>query len=328
MKFTDLEESIKKQFASNKKVHYMILGAPGGGKTELARKIGRDLQFDNVVEFNASLRDPVDLLGTPNNNGETTKWIKPDDLACLESGRNLLILEEITDSIAPMQNALCGLIHDGVVGNLHLSQDTYIIATGNRTEDKSGANRLSTKLANRMRIMDFDVNTNDFIDYWLGNGMDLVQIQFLRFRESLISAFDPNARVSPTPRAWERVSKIPTDLRSDLYFANVAGDVGEGAAAEFVAFRQIYQNLPNIDELMMHPSKAVVPTKMDVLYALTGAIANRIDKDNFDRVIEFIDRMPPEFSVMCVSDAMRLKPEIKQTKAFVKWAVSNSGLVI
>ena len=164
MKFSDLEISIKAQFESGHKVPFMLLGAPGGGKSALARKIGKDMGFDNVVEFNASLRDPVDLLGTPNNNGETTKWIKPDDLAVLESGRNLLIIEEITDCIASMQNALCGLIYDGSVGNLHLSQDTYIIASGNRTEDKSGANRLSTKLANRMRILDFDVNTNDFVD--------------------------------------------------------------------------------------------------------------------------------------------------------------------
>ena len=205
MKFTDIEESITKQFGTMEhtdfkdSVKYLLLGQPGGGKSALARKLGKDLGFDNVVEFNASLRDPVDLLGTPNNNGATTKWIKPDDLAVLEHGRNLLIIEELTDCIMPMQNALCGLINDGVVGNLHLSRNTHIIASGNRTEDKSGANRLSTKLANRVRILDFDVSTSDFIEWALGINMDLVQIQFLRFREALISAFDPNARVSPYP---------------------------------------------------------------------------------------------------------------------------------
>ena len=80
MKFSDLEISIKAQFESGHKVPFMLLGAPGGGKSAIARKIGKDMGFDNVVEFNASLRDPVDLLGTPNNNGETTKWIKPDEI--------------------------------------------------------------------------------------------------------------------------------------------------------------------------------------------------------------------------------------------------------
>ena len=328
MQYNQIKQSILAQFGSTNDIAFLLLGKPGGGKSALARDIGAELKFDNVVEFNASLRDPVDLLGTPVPTGETTRWRKPDDLAILETGRNLLVIEELTDCIPQMQNAMCGLIYDRKVGNLHLSSDTYIIASGNRTEDKSGANRLSTKLANRMRIFDFDVYLDDWCEWALDAGIDPVLIQFIRFKPDLLDGFDANARVSPTPRAWERVAKIPSSLPSDLYFANVAGDVGEGAAAPYTAFRKLYESLPNPDEIMMNPSKAEVPTKMDVLYALTGAIAHRIDKDNFDRAIEYINRMPPEFNVMCVSDAMKLKPEIKSTKAFVAWAVKNSHVLL
>jgi hypothetical protein len=31
---------------------------------------------------------------------------------------------------------------------------------------------------------------------------------------------------------------------------------------------------------------------------------------------------------MCVQDAIKLHPEIKETKAFVKWAVSNANVII
>jgi len=337
MKYSDIKESIVAQFTnpttpSNKMPAFLLMGPPGGGKSDLARDIGRELKYDNIIEFNASLRDPVDLLGTPSNAGETTRWKKPDDLAKLERGRNLLIIEELTDCSPQMQNACCGLIYDGIVGELDLSSGiTHIIASGNRTEDKSGAFRLSTKLANRMRIMDFDVSLDDWCEWAIDNlpeDTGYKMVAFLRFKPDLLSAFDPNARISPTPRAWARASQVPTSLRSDLYFANVAGDVGEGAAAPFTAFCRLFDELPDPDEIMMHPSKAVVPTKMDVLYALTGALAHRINKDNFDRAIEFINRMPPEFNVMCVSDAMKLKPEIKQTKAYVSWAVKNASVII
>jgi DNA replication protein DnaC len=70
MKYSDIYESITAQFGTThtgqKTPAYLLLGKPGGGKSDLARAIGRDLKFDKVVEFNASLRDPVDLLGTPN----------------------------------------------------------------------------------------------------------------------------------------------------------------------------------------------------------------------------------------------------------------------
>lgn len=327
MKYSDLKHSITEQFKNTNKIGFLLLGQPGAGKSALARDIGNELKFDNVVEFNASLRDPVDLLGTPNNHGETTRWKKPDDLAKLETGRNLLIIEELTDCTLPMQNACCGLIYDRRVGELKLSDETYIVASGNRTEDKSGANRLSTKLANRMRIFDFDVSLNDWCEWALNAGIDPILIQFLRFKPDLLTAFEPNARVSPTPRAWERVAQIPQSLSGDLYFANVAGDVGEGAAAVYTGFRKLYESLPDPDEIMLKPKEAVMPEQMDVLYALTGAIAHRINKDNFDRAMEFVNRMPPQFNVMCVNDAMRLKPEIKSTKAFVQWAVANQGVM-
>ena len=78
---------------------------------------------------------------------------------------------------------------------------------------------------------------------------------------------------------------------------------------------------------MMNPSKAEVPSAPEVKYALLGAIAHRVNKDNFDRVYEFIDKFPPEFQVMCVSDAMKLCPEIKETKAFTTWAIKNSKVL-
>jgi len=149
----------------------------------------------------------------------------------------------------------------------------------------------------------------------------------LRFRPNLLSAFDPD-KVCPTPRNWERVNEIPTELPTDVYFSTVAGDVGEGAAAEYTGFRRIYEGLPNIDALIMNPSKGEVPTDPAVLYALTGALAHRVSKDNFDRVAEYVARLKPEFQVMCVSDAMKLCPEIKTTKAFVNWAVQNAKVMI
>lgn len=328
MKFTDIQTSIVEQFKVTNSVVPYIEGKPGGGKSALASAVGKDLGFDNVVQFFASLRDPVDLLGTPRNDEEVTRWIPPAELKRLETGRNLLIIEEMSDCNTAMQNALCGLIYDRKLNDLHLSSDTYIIATGNRTQDKSGANRVVSKLMGRVRHMEFTENIDDWCDWALNNGISVDMIQFLRFRPDLLSDFNPDRKCNPTPRTWERANKVPSELPTDLYFANVAGDVGEGAAAEYTGFKRIYESLPNIDELLMNPSKAKVPTDPAVLYALTGAIAHRTSKDNFDRVAEFVDKLAPEFQVMCVSDAMKLAPEIKTTKAFVNWAVKNSNVML
>lgn len=339
MKYSDIETSIRAQFAITNRVAYLLKGPPGGGKSALAFALGAsgvakepggpNVPFDNVVVFNASLRDPVDMMGTPRNNGEVTEWVPPKELYTLTKGRNLFIIEELNDCATPMQNGLCCIIYDRKLNDLVLSNETFVIATGNRTQDKSGAQRLTTKLANRMRIKDFDVNLDDWCDWALEKGVNPIMIQFLRFKPNLLIDFHADRELNPTPRSWERASMVPTVLSDSLFFSEIAGDVGEGAAAEYTAFRRIYMNLPNIDEIIAHPEKAKMP-KDDpaVLYALTGALAHRTSEDNFDRVFKYVTRMPADFQVMCVHDALKLCPKIKSTKAFVEFAVKNSNLLM
>ena len=326
--FSELKTVIASQFARSPDVTYLILGSPGGGKSALARQIGKELAFDKVVEFEASLRDPVDLMGTPRNNGEVTEWVPPKELYSLREGRNLLIIEELPDCNMSMQNGLCRLIYDRHINDLHLSPETYIIATGNRSTDKSGAGKLSTKLGNRMRIREFDINLDDWCQWALNNDVPVEQIQYIRYRPDALTDFSPDRPINPSPRAWERVAKIDTDLPPELYFGEVAGDVGEGRAAEYTGFRRVFAGLPDIDNILMNPTKADVPTDPVVLYALTGALAHRVSKDNFDRMFEYLQRMPADFNVMCVKDAAHVRPEIKQTRAFVKWAIENANVLL
>lgn len=332
MNYTDLKTSIMSAFKHGNKLVPYISGKPGGGKSSLARDIVRSLGIDpeRVTEFNPSLRDPVDIMGVPRTDGDHTKWIPPSEFWRIRDDGNAapcaLLLEEMSDAPMPMQNPLCRVILDRHAGELKLHPNLFIIATGNRTEDKSGATRLSTKLGNRVWNLAFDENLDAWCDWALDNGIAVEMIQFLRFRPNLLSDFDPNRTINPTPRSWEMANEVPADLPSDMYFASITGCVGEGAAAEYTGFKKIYEGLPNIDMLLADPVNAKVPTDPATLYALTGALAHRASKDNFDRVAAYLEKLKPEFQTMCVFDAQKLKPEIRSTKAFAGWAVKNSNI--
>lgn len=332
MRYSNIKTSVLSQFQvdGGNAVVPFILGAPGGGKSACARDVVNSLGIENVVEFTASLRDPVDVLGVPDNNGDFTRWVPPQEFYQLRQGvgRAALILEELSDAPVPMQNALCGVIYDRRAGNLKLSDELFIIATGNRTEDKSGANRITSKLANRTRRFDFQENIDDWTEWALDADIDPVLIQFLRFRPGLLSDFDANRFANPTPRAWERVDLIPDSLDSGLFFDNVAGEVGEGAAAEYTGFRRIYMSLPDVDSILLDPANADVPQDPAALYALTGALARKSTKDNFDRVSKYLSRMSPEFNVMATKDAIKLQPTIKHSRAFVEWASKNAEVLM
>lgn len=330
MRYSNIKKSVVEQFKApqGNKIVPFILGAPGGGKSACARDIMSELGLEHVVEFTASLRDPVDVLGTPNNTGEYTRWVPPEEFYKLRTGRVGLILEELSDAPIPMQNALCGVIYDRRAGNLQLSDQIHIIATGNRTEDKSGANRITSKLANRTRRFDFQENLEDLTAYALDNDWKTDLIQFLRFRPGLISDFDPNRFANPTPRSWERVNLVPDGLDASLFLENVIGEVGEGAAAEYVGFRRIYSQLPNIDALLLDPKNAQVPTDPAVRYAITGALARKATVDNIDRVTAYTARLPAEFAVMTIKDAIKLTPKITSTRAFIEWSTANAEVLM
>jgi hypothetical protein len=331
MKYANIKTSIVEQFRvpQGNKIVPFILGAPGGGKSACARDVMEQLELDTVVEFTASLRDPVDVMGTPNNRDQPyTKWIPPEEFYNLQSGRVGLILEELSDAPIPMQNALCGIIYDRRAGQIQLSDNLFIIATGNRTEDKSGANRITSKLANRTRRFEFNENIDDWTSWALDNGINEVLIQFLRFRPNLLSDFDPNRFANPTPRSWERVNLIPDTLPQQLFFENCAGEVGDGASAEYTGFKRIYEALPNMDALLLDPANAQVPQDPAVLYAITGALARKATKDNFDRVTTYTSRLSPEFGVMCVKDAIKLSPAIKSSRSFIEWATKNAEVLM
>lgn len=331
MKYANIKTSIVEQFKvpNGNKIVPFILGAPGGGKSACARDVMEQLDLDTVVEFTASLRDPVDVMGTPNNRDQPyTKWIPPEEFYNLQHGRVGLILEELSDAPIPMQNALCGVVYDRRAGAIQLSKDLFIIATGNRTEDKSGANRITSKLANRTRRFDFVENIDDWTEWALNNDMNEVLIQFLRFRPNLLSDFDANRFANPTPRSWERVNLIPASLPDQLFFDNCAGEVGEGASAEYTGFKRIYEALPNMDALLLDPKGADVPSDPAVLYAITGALARKATKDNFDRVTTYTSRLTPEFGVMCVKDAIKLTPAIKTSRSFIEWATKNAEVLM
>jgi len=332
MKFSDIKASIIHQFAAPRgnRVVPFILGAPGGGKSALTREVVQDMGITNTLEFTGSLRDPTDVLGMPSVRGECAQWIPPQEFYQLRKGvgRCALILEELSDATIPMQNALCGIVYDRRAGQLELSDELFILATGNRTQDKSGANRITTKLSNRTRIYEFTENIEDWTRWALANDVDPVLIQFLRFRPALLSDFDPNRMCNPTPRSWERVNLIPETLPTHLLYENVAGEVGEAAAAEYTGFIQIYRDLPDIDGILLDPGRAPVPQEMSTLYALTGALAKKATGSNFDRVVAYLGRLPIEFNIWCVRDALALKGrEVRETRAFVEWA-SKHGEVL
>jgi hypothetical protein len=337
MKYSDLFTSIMSNYRAQggHRIVPYVTGEPGGGKSALGRHIAKELGVkpEHYTEFNASLRDPVDVMGVPDTHGDYTQWKPPIEFYRLrevkgDDAPRFLNLEEFSDATVPMQNALCRVIEDRYAGELQLHHNLYIYASGNLTEHKSGAQRMTTKLMMRVQELRFDTNLDDWCDWALANGIQVPIIQFVRFKPGLLSEFVADRRQNPCPRQWEKSSLVATNLREDLYHASLVGLVGEGPASEYCGFKRIYEGLPDIDAILANPEKANVPKDPAVLFALTGALAHRASEKNFDNMAKYSEKLPVDFQVMLVADAAKIAPKIKATKAFVKWAVEHANVLV
>jgi len=331
MRYQELKAALISHY-SGKGRHIMpyISGSPGLGKTSLAVDVGRTLGYEDehIVIWRGSLRDPVDLLGTPDNRGETTRWKKPDELAKLEKGKWLLLLDELSDCVTMMQNGLCGLVLDRQVGELKLSDDVVLLATGNRVEDKSGAQRIMSKLSNRMMNLTMDANLDDWKDWARLAGVPRIIISFLTYRPGHLCSFDPARASNPTPRSWDFVSKLDLTLPRNLLLAMLSGYVGEGIATEFISFAELEAKLVHPDAIIKDPLNAAVPPDEMSKYVVCGALAEKANSKTFDAISQYVARMPAEYGVLTVRESIRYDKSVTSTKSFRDWLVKNQNVII
>ena len=242
-----------------------------------------------------------------------------------DDGRGgILCFDERNQANNDLQKVLANIIQARTLHSHPMADGWSVVSTGNRQQDRAGANRVLGHLANRETMIEFETNLDDWSKWALSHGVRPEVVSFIRFRPGLLHDYDANRDQNPTPRSWaEGVSPILGVVPAEAEYDCIAGAVGEGAAAEFMGFMRIFRKLPNPDAVLMNPSAADVPTDPATLYALSGALAHRATENNFDRVVAYGDRMPPEFSVLMVKMALDRDPDLAKTGAFTNWIITH-----
>ena len=323
---------------------FSLVGEPGIGKSALFGPLKTDVcpSFGILPERsfmrNVSHWDTPDYDGIPDVSGDWCQWKPPAIFHALRAGTGpaLLVLDEAAGDLSiAQQNALCKVIYDRRLGDIQLTDPLYIVLTGNRTGDKSGANRLSTKLGNRMvqLTIAFDQAAWEAWAHEHGVGADI--IAFHRWKAdttdggtSSAFAFDPNRSINPTPRAWaEMADSIDRSLPSSLYLRVLAGCVTLGPATEFVAFQQYWKDLPAIEAVWANPTELPLPTALQGQYALALYVASLVQPGVATQFFTLVQRLPNMLRVPTVMAATKRCPGLVGTAAYSQWAIANAHIM-
>ena len=325
-----LKQTLKSLYPIQRNV--IIVGAPGGGKTTIVHEVANELDLP-VVMRNPALA-PVEDFGAPDMLAEGKSfgykmpdWFPYKGKAGTERG-GILLFDDRTQASPDHQKAIAHVCQARDLHGVPMADGWQVVSTGNLQAHRAGAVRTLSHLANRETTLEFETDLNDSTKWMIDNNVKPEVVSFIRFRPGLLHDFDPQRDANPTPRSWvEGVSNVLGVVPYDAEYECFKGAVGEGAAAEFVGFMRIWRKLPNPDAVLMNPTTAEVPTDPATLYALSGSMASRITDSNMERAVTYAERMPAEFSVLMVSQAIRKNPDLASTQAFVKWSLAHQDVL-
>ena len=309
----------------------MIWGGPGIGKSELAYQVAQDITA-KIFEIRANLFDPVDIRGglkvvEMKDGTYRTKYGVPEDYPDTNyQGAVIIFIDELTTAPKATQNSLLQLLTTGKVGTYQCPKDTIFIAAGNRAVDRAAVHEMPTPVKNRFQHLLLEPNVDDFVAWGVNNDIDPSILSFIRYRPGLLNAPDATQNAFPTPRSWDYLNrKLP--FMADPFYGT-ASCIGDGAAGEYLAFKAIYQDLPAIEDILAKPTTTKVPTGTSVLFAICGALSGNVTPQNWDAVMKYTKRLPPEYQVITVRDCLAKERDLVTTQPYTKWLTDNADVFL
>lgn len=338
-------------------------GPPGIGKSQIMAQIAKELGM-NFVDIRLSQMDPTDLRGIPypgtdDNGNNAMYWSPPHFYQRDPNIPTFYLFDEMNAAPQSIQAAAYQIILDRQIGDFPLGPDDVVFAAGNRDTDKGSTFKMPTPLMNRFVHIEMETNFDDFQEHAILSGYHKTVVGYLTWQKADLFNFDPSSafRGFPTPRSWERVSKLVhgnPDLNDQVKLALIAGSVGEGVAFKFIEYQRMNESLPNPTDILLGKITklgADQRKETSIMYALTIGLCYEM-KETYEKGVDagktgpewdkwvevtdnflafMMDNMQPEIAILgmrTILSVFKLKPDAKKLKNWKRFSEQYGDLIL
>lgn len=209
----------------------LLLSPPGVGKSEVVRQAAREAGLELRSLLGTQIA-PEDVSGVPKIVGNRSVFCPPRVLLPDDGKPFCLFLDELPASPPEVQKAFYSLLLERRLGEYHLPAGTWVVAAGNRTEDKALVRALSSALVNRVFVLPVRVDLDEWLRWAERSGVRADVRSFVRHVPLALQRPVPADPVPfSTPRAWallsrdldlaERGGRLTRDERRALAFGRL-----------------------------------------------------------------------------------------------------------
>jgi hypothetical protein len=213
---------------------FLLLSPPGVGKSEMVYEAAAEAGLPCRSLLGTQIA-PEDVSGIPRIVGERSVFCPPRILLPEQPEPFCLFLDELPACAPDVQKAFYSLLLERRLGEHRLPPGTWVVAAGNRVQDRALVRGLSSALVNRVAILHVRVDVGEWLDWAERHNVRPEIRGFISYMpEALMRPIPTEPAPFSTPRAWTLLSRaldlaesagiLRRELRRVLAFGRVSAE--------------------------------------------------------------------------------------------------------
>lgn len=209
----------------------LLVGGTGIGKTQVVEQTAKELNIACRL-FDTTITEPVDLVGLPQINGATVRYVPPEILP--RDGAGFVFLDELNRASQQMRNATLQLICSRRLNQYMLPPKWLPVAAVNPSDDENyDTSRLDHAMMARFVKVEVEASVEHWATWAEKAGVHDAVVAYVKATPKVFDAPQSN------PRAWTKVSALLHKYECGTYSKDalqvaVCGCVGVELAVAFL----------------------------------------------------------------------------------------------